>query len=75
MYGEWSQQETSGGLSPRHYGTQGEPRPIVRMGPYWMGHSSVKVRAAYTSFICLTLFPRLPYHPPHDTRPSDRNFT
>lgn len=25
------------------HNTQGEPYPIVRMGPYWMGHSSVKV--------------------------------
>ena len=28
-----------------------------------MGHSSVKIAAVYTTFICLTLFPRLPYHP------------
>ena len=31
------------------HNTQGEPYPIVRMGPYWMGHSSVKVTKLITS--------------------------
>jgi hypothetical protein len=62
--GKWSKREIWGGFGP--HSAQGEPHPLVRMGPYWMGHSSVKVTGFYRfhllDFISPAAIPSAAWH-------------